>query len=92
MALLASYVSLFISNKLLTLAVPFMGFYLISYYSSALFGSNEKWNLVYIFNATYNIWDNDIFSFAYALAIGTLLAGVLGVLIIYRLGRKVSNE
>lgn len=92
LALLAAYVSLFINNKLLTLAVPFMGFYLISYYSGALFGANEKMNLIYIFNATYNIWDNDVLSFVYAVAIGMFLAGVLGLLIVYRLRKKVSNE
>ena len=92
LALLAAYVSLFISNKLLTLAVPFMSFYLISYYSGALFGTNEKINLIYIFNATYNLWDNDIVSFAYAIFVGMLLGGILGVLIMYRLKRKICNE
>lgn len=92
LALLAAYVSLFISNKLLTLAVPFMSFYLISYYSGALFGANEKINLIYIFNATYNLWDNDIVSFAYAIFVGMLLGGILGVLIMYRLKRKICNE
>ena len=92
LALLAAYVSLFISNRLLTLAVPFMGFYFISYYSRALFGANEKLNLTYIFNASYNLWNNDIASFAYAIFTGVLLGGILGVLMLYRLKRKIGNE
>lgn len=92
LALLAAYISLFISNKLLILAVPFMSFYLISYYSGALFGDSEKLNLIYIFNATYNLWDNDILSFVYAIFVGILLGGILGVLIIYRVKRKIYNE
>ncbi|MDY5026087.1 MAG: hypothetical protein SPF19_06130 [Oliverpabstia sp.] len=92
LALLAAYVSLFISNKLLILAVPFMSFYLITYYSGALFGANEKLNLIYIFNATYNLWDNDAASFAYAIFIGLLLVWILGVLIICRIKRKMSHE
>ena len=92
LALLAAYVSLFISNRLLTLAVPFMGFYFISYYSGALFGANEKLNLTYIFNASYNLWNNDIASFAYAIFTGVLLGGILGVLMLCRLKRKIGNE
>jgi len=49
-------------------------------------------NLIYIFNATYNLWDNDILSFVYAIFVGILLGGILGVLIIYRVKRKIYNE
>ena len=62
------------------------------YDNGALFGANEKINLIYIFNATYNLWDNDIVSFAYAIFVGMLLGGILGVLIMYRLKRKICNE
>lgn len=92
LALLASYVSLYISNKLLTLSVPFMSFYLITYYSRAIFGDWEKINLIYIFNATYNIWNNDIFSFGYAVLSGLTFAVVLGCLIFFRLKRKINYE
>ena len=92
LALLAAYVSLFINSRLLTLAVPFMSFYLISYYSGAVSGGNERMNLSYIFNATYNLWDNDIASFAYAVLVGAILSGVLGALILCRLKRRIGNE
>lgn len=92
LALLAAYVSLYINNKLLVLSVPFMGFYLISYYSSALFGDLEKINLIYIFNATYNIWDNDIFSFGYAVLVGLACMAILGCLIFAKLKRKINYE
>lgn len=92
LALLASYVSLYINNKLLTLSVPFMSFYLISYYSRALFGNWEKINLIYIFNATFNIWNNDIISFGYAVLVGLIFTVVLGSLIFAKLKRKMNYE
>lgn len=92
LALLASYVSLYINNKLLTLSVPFMSFYLISYYCRALFGNWEKINLIYIFNATFNIWDNDIISFGYAVLVGLVFAVILGRLIFTKLKRKMNYE
>lgn len=92
LALLAAYVSLYINNRLLTLSIPFMSFYLITYYSRALFGDAEKINLIYVFNATYNIWDNDMYSFLYALLFGAVLTVVLGKLIMHRLKRKLYYE
>ncbi len=90
LALLASYVSLYINNKLLTLSVPFMGFYLISYYSRALFGDYEKINLLYVFNATFNVWNNDLISFGYAILVGLFFAVILGSLIFLKLKRKIN--
>ena len=92
LALLAAYVSLYITNKLLVLSVPFMSFYFISYYSRALFGDLEKINLIYIFNATFNIWDNDIFSFGYAVLVGLIFMIILGSLIFAKLKRKMNYE
>lgn len=92
LALIASYVSLYINNKLLTLSVPFMSFYIISYYSRAVFGDWEKINLLYIFNATFNIWNSDIISFGYAVLVGLVFAVILGRLIFTKLKRKMNYE
>ncbi len=69
-----------------------MSFYFISYYSRALFGDLEKINLIYIFNATFNIWDNDIFSFGYAVLVGLIFMIILGSLIFAKLKRKMNYE
>lgn len=92
LALLAAYVSLYINNRLLVLSVPFMSFYLISYYSRTLFGDLEKLDFIYIFNATYNIWDNDFLSFGYAVLVGLISMIILGSLIFARLKRKMNDE
>lgn len=92
LALLAAFVSLFVNNKLLTLSVPFIGFYFISYYSRALFGNVEKINLIYIFNATYNIWNHDIYSFGYAVLVGVIFSVIFERLIHMKLKRKMNYE
>ena len=92
LALLAAFISLFVNNKLLTLSVPFIGFYFISYYSRALFGNVEKINLIYIFNATYNIWNHDGCSFGYAVLVGAIFFVIFERLIYMKLKRKMSYE
>lgn len=91
LALLASYISLFISNRLLILSIPILGFYFIDYVRGMLFGVNSP-SLYMVFNASNNIWDNDIVSYFMAVSIGIIGVILLHVLIYKRLKRRMRNE
>ena len=91
LSVLAAAVSLFINNRLLTLSVPFMGFYLLSYYGGALI-DYDKFNLISIYNATYNLWSNDLISFLYAIGFSVFGLLMMGGLIVWKLNRRMQTE
>jgi len=91
LSLLAAYVSLYISNKLLVLSVPVVAYYLLVYFENGISGSPYL-NIGCIFDASNNLWRNDAFSFLYAVAIAVVFGLILSFLIYRRLNRRIRNE
>lgn len=94
LSVFASYISLYISNKLLVMSVPLIGYYLLFYYASALAGDMKWVKIKVVFDATYGIkvCENDLLAFLYAVFV-TVLFGVILFWGIYRkIRRKLERE
>ena len=86
LALLSALISLYVNDKLLILTIPLISFYIISFYANAIFKNNIA-DLYNIFNASINIWNNDLLSFLYAIGIGS----VSSVILIFLINRKLER-
>lgn len=94
LSVFASYISLYISNKLLVISVPLIGYYLLYYYVSALAGDVVWFDLKCIFDATYGmkVCDNDLLAFLYAVFVAVVVVGGLYVAIYRKIRRKLERE
>lgn len=94
LSVFASYISLYISNKLLVMSVPLIGYYLFYYYVSALAGDAKWLKIKIVFDATYGIkvCDNDLLAFLYAVFIALVVVGVLTLAIYRKIRRKLERE
>lgn len=93
LSLFAAYISLYISNKLLVMSVPLIGYYLLYYYVSAFVEDIPALRVKMIFDATYwNIWENDWLSFLYAVLVSVILGGILSIGIYRKIRRKLERE
>ena len=86
LAVLSAYVSLFITNKMLVLATPFLCYYFIDFALAILF--QEKYSVMSIYSASNNIMGNDVKSFALAVGISCIFLAVIGKLI----EKKIKKE
>lgn len=91
LSVLSAYVSLFWSNKLLLLSVPFMSYYLLVFYSGELFSGLPQMNISYMFNPSYNVWDSNVLSLICPFIVSGGAISVLGVCI-YKKLRRLCNE
>lgn len=91
LALLASYVSLFISNKLLILAVPAIGYYFIENFMSVLLGKNT-FDLILLFDSSYSLFSNDLLSYIFSVGISILSVVIFNFLIYKRIKGRMQNE
>lgn len=86
LAVLSAYVSLFINNKMLVLATPFLCYYFIDFLLAIV--SQGKYSLIFIYSASNNIMGNDLKSFALAIGISGVLLGIMG----YLIEKKIKKE
>lgn len=93
LALVSVYISLFISNKLLVFSIPVMAYYFIVQYTAEIFPNNKLLNINLVYGGTFNLFDNDILSFMYAIFL-TIITGVILTWLIYSKlkGRLSSAE
>lgn len=77
LSLLAAYVSLYIVNSLLVLSIPVMGYYFLLYLGNSIWGHDSVFNVSIIFDASYNIWENDLASFLWPILLGVIFSGCL---------------
>ncbi|WP_075721905.1 hypothetical protein [Roseburia sp. 499] len=94
LSIFASYISLYISNKLFVLSVPMIGYYLLYYYISALVGDTKFFKVKVVFDATYGlkVCENDLFAFLYALFAAVIIGGILTLGIYCKIRRKLERE
>lgn len=78
LALLAAYVSLFWQEKLLVIALPFFIYYLTIYYEYGIFGNIAWLDIRQIFNLSYNVWNNQVYSILWPMVVSLFIAVVIG--------------
>lgn len=87
LVLLSAFVSIFWANKLLIISLPFMAYYLLIYYSMEIFPEFPQLNIKYMFNPSFNTWNNEVLSFIFPFLFSGIVAGGLGICM-YRQVRK----
>lgn len=92
LALISACVSLYVNNKLLVWSIPLIAYYLISQYSWTIFAGDSMADLNVIFSGRYNIFNNDILSFLYAIGITMAIIMVITFIIYRRLKRRISGD
>jgi len=92
LSLVASYMSLFVKNKLLIYATPVMVFYLIVNLGAKIPYELRFLNLYKVFMPIYNVWGNDLWSALWTILVSLLLTFFLGLGIYRRMGVLVRNE
>ena len=88
LALAASLLSLFHTDRLFVLSAPLVIWYFVQYYAGAVF-DDERWDITCIFDVQNNLWGNDVVSFFYACLTGAVLCTVLGVVIYCVIKRQI---
>lgn len=71
--------SLFWPNKLLQMSMPFMLYYVLIYYCGKLFPGTPGLNIQFMFNLSYNTWNNQKISFVLPIIISIAIAIVMGI-------------
>lgn len=90
LALLAAYVSLFWQEKLLVVAFPFLAYYLVIYYEYGIFGNIVWLDIRQIFNLSYDVWNNPVYSILWPIIVSLFIAVFMGIGI-YRKLRRIYD-
>lgn len=91
LSMLSTLISLFVSDQFLIFTIPIISFYIISFLVNQIFRNNTA-DLYNIFNASVNIWNDDMKSYFYAISIGAVGFVILTILISSRILRKVKKN
>ena len=93
LSLLASYISLYINNRLLTLTVPLMAYYAVMYYGLRLFRGIPWLNIVFVYIPTqYRVGKDDGQSFLWAMFLAGIAILVLSIAIYKKVERRIWGE
>lgn len=87
LSLWASYLSLYISNRMLVLAAPMILYYFTDYLLAGIFPGMV--NLGWIFSASYNLFSDDLLSVLFAVAIIIINFVLLRMLIVWKIRGKI---
>lgn len=92
LSMFASYISLYISNKLLVMSVPLIGYYLLYIYVPVIVGTEPMFDVKTIFDATYGkVCESDLLAFLYAVLVAVIASGVLTLGIYRKIRRKLER-
>ena len=91
LSMLSTLISLFVSDQFLIFTIPIISFYIVSFLVNQIFRNNTA-DLYNIFNASVNIWNDDMKSYFYAISIGAVGFVILTILISSRILRKVKKN
>lgn len=91
LSVFSAYMSLYYANKLFILTIPIVVWYFIDY-TLGYFGGPYLLLPNKIFNASNNIWGNDILAFLYAVLLGIVLVIFLAIGIHKRLNRIIYKR
>lgn len=86
LAVFSAYLSLYITNKMLVLATPFLCYYFVDFVLADLL--NEQITLAKIFSASNNIMNDDLKSFVISVVISAMFLTIVGILA----NRKMKKE
>lgn len=89
LALISSYLSLYISNKLFILAMPALLYQIIIEAGTNTFRKNSMFDPCIIFDARYNIFSSDVKMIAWALAIGICCCIIFGTATYKKLQKRM---
>lgn len=89
LSLWASYLSLYISNRMLVLAAPMILYYFTDYLLAGIFPGVVNSEL--IFSASNNLFSNDLISVLFAVVIVIINFMLLGILMARKVRRKISE-
>lgn len=92
LAVIASYISMFWTNRLMVYSIPFLAYYLQNYYGGKIFQGIPKGDISVIFNSYYNVWENELLSFICPLLISFILILIIGYGIYLRMKRRLKGE
>lgn len=79
LALISSYLSLYIRNKLLVLAMPILLYQIIIEIGTTTFRKNSMLDPLVIFDARYNLFSNDAGTFLWACTIGIICFAAVNI-------------
>ena len=79
LVMLSVVITLFWPNRLLQMSMPFMLYYLLIYYCSELFPNAPWLNIQFMFNPSYNTWNNQKISIIFPIVISIVIAVLMGV-------------
>lgn len=91
LSILAAYVSLFWQEKLLTMTIPFLAYYLAIYYEYGMFGNIVWLNIRQIFNISYDVWNNPVYSALWPIIVSIFIALLIGTGIYRKLRRMYGG-
>lgn len=92
LSLFSAWLSLYIKNRLLTLALPIICYYFVSQMTNEMFQGTEYMNLSFIFGGTHRIFDSDIKSFIYAVLFTCVVSAIISSGIYRKLKKEIQNE
>lgn len=78
LAVFSAYLSLFITNKMLVLATPFLCYYFIDFVLADFL--NEQITLATVFSASNNLMHDDFKSFVFSVALSAIFLTIIGIL------------
>lgn len=91
LVMVSATLSLFWPNKLLQMSMPFMLYYVLIYYCGKLFPDIPGLNIQFMFNPSYNTWNNQKMSFVLPIIISIAIAIVMGMCINKQLVSKYEK-
>ena len=91
LSIFSAVFSMFWPNKLLQISMPFLLYYLLIYYSGELFPGLSQLNIQFMFNPSYDTWNNEKMSFLFPTIFSGFVAIVMGICMYKQLRRKYGK-
>jgi len=88
LALVSSYVSLFVTNKMIVLVIPGLFHQILIEFSYGM-TENLSFFQLYVFNPEYKTFENDLLSFGWALILGLLCTMIIACAIYKKVRRRI---
>lgn len=91
LSIVSAVFSLLWPDKLLQISMPFLLYYLLIYYSGELFPGLPQLNIQFMFNPSYDTWNNKKMSFIFPIIFSGCVAIGMGICMYKQLRRKYGK-